>query len=107
MFRGLLGVHSRFGLHVRRVAQGDPLHRRLRWLRLLHHRSDCYRLERPAAGWVSHPLEIAAFARLTKPLILWSRHPDLNRGPTVYKTVALPLSYAGGGRGTDGADPGG
>src|SRR4051812_25039265 len=25
-----------------------------------------------------------------------SRHPDLNRGPTVYKTVALPLSYAGG-----------
>jgi hypothetical protein len=25
----------------------------------------------------------------------WSRHPDLNRGPTVYKTVALPLSYAG------------
>ena len=26
----------------------------------------------------------------------WSRHPDLNRGPTVYKTVALPLSYAGG-----------
>jgi len=35
---------------------GDPLHRRLRWLRLLHHRSDCYRLERPVAGWVSHPL---------------------------------------------------
>src|ERR1700681_2813341 len=28
----------------------------------------------------------------------WSRHPDLNRGPTVYKTVALPLSYAGGPR---------
>ena len=27
----------------------------------------------------------------------WSRHPDLNRGPTVYKTVALPLSYAGPG----------
>src|ERR1700749_4914263 len=26
----------------------------------------------------------------------WSRHPDLNRGPTVYKTVALPMSYAGG-----------
>src|SRR5437764_2477902 len=25
----------------------------------------------------------------------WSRHPDSNRGPTVYKTVALPLSYAG------------
>ena len=26
----------------------------------------------------------------------WSRHPESNRGPTVYKTVALPLSYAGG-----------
>jgi hypothetical protein len=25
----------------------------------------------------------------------WSRRPDSNRGPTVYKTVALPLSYAG------------
>ena len=24
-----------------------------------------------------------------------SRHSDSNRGPTVYKTVALPLSYAG------------
>src|SRR5436853_3289815 len=31
----------------------------------------------------------------SKSLISWSRHPDLNRGPTVYKTVALPLSYAG------------
>ena len=26
-----------------------------------------------------------------------SRHSDSNRGPTVYKTVALPLSYAGAG----------
>ena len=25
----------------------------------------------------------------------WSRHSESNRGPTVYKTVALPLSYAG------------
>jgi len=24
-----------------------------------------------------------------------SRHSDSNRGPTVYKTVALPLCYAG------------
>src|SRR6185369_14552329 len=28
----------------------------------------------------------------------WSRHPESNRGPTAYKAVALPLSYAGGGR---------
>src|ERR1700728_694115 len=58
-------VHSRFGLHGRQVAQGDPLHRRLRRLRYLHHRSDCYRPERPVAGWDSHPLEIAAFSRRT------------------------------------------
>jgi hypothetical protein len=63
LFRGLLSVHSRFGLHARQVAQGDPLHRSTSAdssppppLRLL-----------PAgttvAGWDSHPLKIAAFAR--------------------------------------------
>jgi hypothetical protein len=25
----------------------------------------------------------------------WSRHPGLNRGPTDYESVALPLSYVG------------
>ena len=29
------------------------------------HRSDCFRLERPFAGWDSHPLESAVFARHT------------------------------------------
>ncbi len=38
--------------------------------RLLHHRSDCNRPEHPAAGWDSHLLEIAAFARRTNILIL-------------------------------------
>ena len=28
----------------------------------------------------------------------WSRHSDLNRGPAVYETAALPLSYVGEGR---------
>lgn len=28
---------------------------------------------------------------------LWSRHSDLNRGPAVYETAALPLSYVGAG----------
>jgi hypothetical protein len=28
----------------------------------------------------------------------WSRHSDLNRGPAVYETAALPLSYVGAGR---------
>ena len=49
-FRGLLSVHSRYGLHGRQVAQGDPLHQKLRPLRYLHDRSDCYRLERELPG---------------------------------------------------------
>ena len=35
------------------------------------------------------------FGDLTFANMRWSRHSDSNRGPTVYKTVALPLSYAG------------
>jgi hypothetical protein len=31
----------------------------------------------------------------------WSQWPGLNRRPTVYETVALPLSYIGGHAGTD------
>lgn len=34
--------------------------------------------------------------RITR--IPWSRRPDSNRGPFVYKTNALPLSYGGRGR---------
>jgi hypothetical protein len=40
---------------------GDPLHQKLRQFRYLHCRSDCYRLERPVAGWESHPLKINTF----------------------------------------------
>ena len=29
----------------------------------------------------------------------WSRHSDLNRGPAVYETAALPLSYVGADQG--------
>src|SRR5690349_12948284 len=39
--------------------------------------------------------------------VILSRCPDLNRGPTVYETVALPLSYIGGCEGEDGAGGGG
>jgi hypothetical protein len=66
LFRGLLGVHSRYGLLARGVALGDPFHRRLRQYRYLHYRSDCYRLERSLAGWELHPLKIGALARRTK-----------------------------------------
>ncbi len=60
-FRGLRGVHSRCGLPARGVAQGNPLHRRLRRLRYLHRRSDCYRPERNLAGRELHPLKTHAF----------------------------------------------
>jgi hypothetical protein len=49
LLRGLLSVHSRYGLYARQVAQGDPLHRRLRRFRYLHRRSDCYRVERTSS----------------------------------------------------------
>ncbi len=45
-FRGLLSVHSRYGLHTRQVTKCDPLHQRLQPLRCLHDCSDCFRPER-------------------------------------------------------------
>ena len=65
VFRGLRSVHSRFGLHARWATRSDPLRQRLRRICCLLRRSDCFRLERPVAGWDSHPLEVAAFARRT------------------------------------------
>jgi hypothetical protein len=47
-FRGLLDVHSGYGLSARCIAKAIHLSRRLRWFRPLHHRSDSYRLERPS-----------------------------------------------------------
>ena len=37
----------------------------------------------------------AALFRCKFLVIKWSQQPGSNRRPTVYKTVALPLSYAG------------
>src|SRR6516165_4027667 len=47
-FRGLLDVHSRYGLSARRPAYTGRLSRRLRRFRYLYRRSDSYRLERPS-----------------------------------------------------------
>ena len=47
-FRGLLNVHSRYGLPARGIAKATPVSRRLRRFRYLHRRSDSYRLERPS-----------------------------------------------------------
>src|SRR2546423_14903802 len=42
----------------------------------------------PEAAWTGiHPVACG-----------WSRHPDLNRGPTVYETVALPTELCRPGR---------
>jgi len=54
-FRGLLGVHSRYGLHTRAVTvYRDPLIRRLQPLRYLHSCSGCFRLERLPGGTCTH-----------------------------------------------------
>ena len=46
LIRGLLGVHSRYGLHTRWIVYSDSLHRRLQPLRYLHSCSDCFPPER-------------------------------------------------------------
>jgi len=65
LFRGLLSVHSRYGLHTRAVTVfRDTLNRRLQPFRYLHSCSGCFRLER-IAGRDSHPLESAALSQRT------------------------------------------
>src|SRR5882724_6370299 len=49
-FRGLLGVHSRCGLHTRAVTKLVTVIRRLQTFRLLHACSGCFRLERSPGG---------------------------------------------------------
>src|SRR6202048_5622212 len=53
-FRGLLGVHSRCGLHTRAVTNLRHANRRLQPLRYLHDCSDCFRLERLPDGICTH-----------------------------------------------------
>jgi len=43
----------------------DPLHRRLRWFRYLHHRSDCYRLKRQLPDGFRTHWRFAPFSRRT------------------------------------------
>jgi hypothetical protein len=71
MFRGLLSVHSRYGLSARRVAQRRPLTPEAptaSWppppLPPAARVPD--RLERPLAGRDSHPLKMHAFSRRTE-----------------------------------------
>ena len=54
-FRGLLGVHSRCGLHTRAITKFVTAIRGLQTFRHLHACPGCFRLER-SAGWALHPL---------------------------------------------------
>ena len=79
-FRGLLSVHSRYGLHTRAVTVfRDTLNRRLQPFRYLHSCSGCFRLEQ-FAGWAFHPLESAAFARRTPRADTWLALPKADIG---------------------------
>src|SRR6516225_2563622 len=64
-FRGLLGVHSRCGLHTRAVTTIVTVIRRLQTFRRLHACSGCFRLERSPGGPCTH-WKSAAFSRRTR-----------------------------------------
>src|ERR1700731_3227786 len=70
-FRGLLGVHSRCGLHTRAVTNSRHANRRLQPLRYLHDCSECFRLERLPGGacthWKAPPLHGAHPKRTSVP----------------------------------------
>ena len=74
-FRGLLGVHSRFGLPVRSITQGDLYQSTSTHVVTSLRRSGCFRPSDRLAGWDSHPLEIADLHG-----VLSKRHnPNCNR----------------------------
>src|SRR6516162_1875637 len=61
---GLLGVHSRCGLHTRAVTKIVTVIRRLQTFRRLHACSGCFRLERSPGGPCTH-WKSAALSRRT------------------------------------------
>ena len=60
MFRGLLSVHSRYGLHARQVTRCDPFHRSTSTTLLPPPSLRLLPAERPVAGRDLHPLKIDA-----------------------------------------------
>jgi hypothetical protein len=79
-FRGLLGVHSRYGLHTRAVTVcRDTLDRRLQRFRYLHRCSGCFRLEQLPGGVCTH-WESAAFSRRTPEADIASAVRNLREG---------------------------
>jgi hypothetical protein len=49
----------------------------------------------PVANMFANKKPLQPFWRGSFVREVWSRHSDLNRGPAVYETAALPLSYVG------------
>ena len=98
-----------YGLQTRQVALCDPLHRRLRRLRCLHRRSDCYRVERTSSRAGLSPAVVQRLSRRTVISVLasewstmtsppyglrstWLRSKALT--PDLAEVAALPLSAA-------------
>src|SRR5262249_32675804 len=74
-FRGLLSVHSRYGLHTRAATNSWHAFRRLQLFRHLHSCSGCFRLERLPGGacthWKAPPLHGAHPLRTSDPFCVW------------------------------------
>ena len=68
-FRGLLGVHSRCGLHTRAVTKFVTVTRRLQTFCRLHVCSGCFRLERSPGGPCTHWKSAALSRRTWKPVL--------------------------------------
>ncbi len=75
-FRGLLGVHSRYGLQGRWLPDGAVSWSASAQVVTSLSRPRCYRLERPVTGRVSHPLESTRLCTA--------------RGPTRATGIGLP-----------------
>jgi hypothetical protein len=69
-FRGLLDVHSRYGLPARCIAKATHVSRRLRRFRYLHRRSDSYRPEQPSCRVGVAPTEEAGSDCTCSPTLL-------------------------------------
>src|SRR3974377_1913434 len=73
--QGLLGVHSRYGLHTRAAPNSWHASRRLQLFRHLHSCAGWFRLERVAGGgcthWKAPPSHGAHPERTSQPPLSW------------------------------------
>src|SRR6516225_8495564 len=95
-FRGLLGVHSRCGLHTRAVTKIVTVIRRLQTFRRLHACSGCFRLERSPGGPCTHWKSAALSRRTWIPDLQsrwsWTRLDIWTLGQQHSKEIVAPTS---------------